>query len=208
MIAVQEIISNLSLIAQGDAEDAQQNLFAPSVRAAVRYADPLAWLAATALARALANAEDRTETVRHATGLIAISEHAPADAIASIAQAATEGFSSPLRYPAANPGSFAGVSCIAHGLRGPTMNLTMPPRLGVPVALLLANSWLVKQRLPLTAVVACGRTDPGKNFARCLLLAAQTSGNPAPLVDAHLQWLTAQTVPSISDQGTTCSPAI
>jgi hypothetical protein len=200
-----EAFSKLTVVAQADAEEVQQNLFVPPVRAAVRYADPFAWLAATALARALAHVNNWTPHVQHATGLIAVSEQAPADAICAIAQAATEGFSSPLRYPAANPGSFAGVSCIAHGLRGPTMNLTMPPHLGVPVALRLANSWLIRQGLLMAAVTTCGQIESGKNFARCLLLTARKNDDLEPLTATHLDWLAVEHISANCFQGSTCS---
>ena len=46
-------------------------------------------------------------------GVLVTSPRGPVETIEAVAQAAREGFSSPLRYPASNPGSLAGVTANA-----------------------------------------------------------------------------------------------
>jgi hypothetical protein len=93
-----------------------------------------------------------------------------------------------MRYPASNPGSLAGVTCIALGLRGPTLVLTMPPAEGAPVGLLLGGRWIERGDVPLVLVGACWERSPGKPRARCLLLGRGAGAAPIdPARDAA--WL-------------------
>jgi hypothetical protein len=125
---------------------------------------------ATAAARAMAGARDAVAAAGEGVGVLVTSPRGPVETIAAVAQAAREGFSSPLRYPASNPGSLAGVTCIALGLRGPTLVLTMPPADGAAVGLVLGGRWIERGDVPLAVVAACWERSPGRPTARCVLL--------------------------------------
>jgi hypothetical protein len=106
-------------------------------------------------------------------------------------EAAQKGFSSPLRFPAGNPGSLVGVTCILLGFRGPTMNFIMPPAAGVEVGLVLAAGWLERRVCSSVFITACARMGAQAPCARSLLLSAgDVSIAPAsPLGDAEAAWL-------------------
>jgi hypothetical protein len=176
----------------GEADSYQRDLFEAKARATVRYADPAAWVTATAVARALAGAQELLAAWRHEIGVIAISDQGPGGSMAQVQADATTGFSSPLHYAASSPGTLVGVSCIAFGLRGPTMNLTMDPRDGLPLALTLCAGWLGRKAARLMVVAACRVGASGAIKSRALLLAPPgflESG--APLTEPDLDWLAA-----------------
>jgi hypothetical protein len=190
MIAPDALRDGLVVVGQGEADEPQPDLFEPRLRTTVRYADPAAWVTAAAVARALAPLR-QAAAVPPQAGLVVSSAHGPTEAMATIEEAARAGYSSPMRYPASNPGSLTGVSCIAFGLQGPTLNLVIPPRRGVPLGLLVAGGWLRRGVTPLMAVAACARRDPAGLRARCLWLSCGESSPVAagPLSEAHVAWL-------------------
>jgi hypothetical protein len=141
----------------------------PPALAAIRYADPAAWIAATAVANAVDPVRERVLEAHDRTGVVAISADGPVEAMAAMCEASRAGSSSPIRFPASNAGSLAGLTSIAFSFRGPTLMLTLPPDRGVPVGLLLAEAWLRRGVCAFVAVVACRRID-GAPVARCLLL--------------------------------------
>jgi hypothetical protein len=159
------------LAGSGEADSYQRDLFEARVRATVRYADPAAWMTATAVALALAGAGDLLAEWRHEIGIIAISDLGPAESMTRVQADATTGFSSPLHYAASSPGTLAGVSCIAFGLRGPTMNLTMAPQEGIPVALTLCAGWLGRKTARLMLVATCRGNGSIPVLSRAVLLA-------------------------------------
>jgi hypothetical protein len=179
------------VVTKAEAAEPQMALFSPSARNAVRYADPLSWTATTAVGQALSNLKDAIGHIRNSIGLITISEHGPAQTIAAVAEASAAGFSSPMRYPASNPGALAGVICITHELRGPSLNIVMPPVLAIPVGATLAGAWIDHHHVPLVVLLASTCVGSGKYLARCLLLASQAFDAPAinPMTPDHTRWL-------------------
>ncbi|MGA3081576.1 MAG: hypothetical protein ABSD44_09360 [Terracidiphilus sp.] len=178
------------LAASGEADSYRRDLFEARIRATVRYADPAAWMTATAVAFALAEFGDLLAQWRHEIGIIAISDLGPAESMTRMQTDATTGFSSPLHYAASSPGTLAGVSCIAFGLRGPTMNLTMAAREGVPVALTLCAGWLGRKTARLMLVATCRGNGSIPGLSRAVLLAPPgllQSGKP--LTESAISWL-------------------
>ena len=173
----------LVVVGRGEAASLEKDLFDRRVLNTVRYADPAAWAIATAIARTLAGRPEPWATVGQTVGLVVICEHGPVEAIAAVAAATRQGLPSALRYPAANPGSLAGVSCIAFGLRGPTLCLLVAPAAGVPVGLLLARRWVYRQGAPLVLLAACGQPAAGIHRARALLLSSNVACHGPSLVD-------------------------
>lgn len=183
---------NMTIVAQAEAAEPDMKLFTPAARTAVRYSDPLAWTAATAVGLALRAIGQPNETVRNETGLITIGAFGPALTIAAVAEAATEGFSSPLRYPASNPGALAGVVCIVHGLRGPSLNFVTPPKSALPAATALAHRW-IDRGLPLAVLLVSRRVDRNHYPARCVVLAGAgvEGGMNQDWSTDHAAWLAA-----------------
>jgi hypothetical protein len=180
------------VLGSGQASASDPNLFDPRARATVRYADPAAWITAAAGSRALAAAATGAELSPHDIGFISISDHGTADTMAVVAKAATEGFSSPLRYPAASPGSLAGVPCILFGFRGPTLNFTMTPDQAVPLALRIADAWMnrrVARQVMIATLTTAAETLAADAslvlLGRAALLApsGKTSTPPPMLID-------------------------
>jgi len=182
----------LVVLSRGEADEPKRDLFGPELRTTVRYADPASWVTATALARAFAPLKEAFHSVRHHVGVLMTSDWGPKETMDDVAASALTGFSSPFRYPAANPGALVGVSCIAFGFKGPTLNFIMSPREGVPVELLMAAGWLRRGVVPLALLATCVRRPAGKLLARCMALARQDSSLPAPKVllsDREANWL-------------------
>jgi hypothetical protein len=110
----------------------------------------------------------------------------------SVQTAATTGFSSPLHYAASSPGTLVGVSCIAFGLRGPTLNLTMDPQDGIPVAMDLCTAWLARKAASFMIVATCRTSSSGAMKSHAALLATSGfSGSGAPLTESVIAWLAA-----------------
>jgi hypothetical protein len=174
----------------GEATSHDPALFEAKIRATVRYADPVAWITANAVHHALAGAEGILAEFRHQIGIITISDQGPGQSMAKMQADGKTGFSSPLHYAAAGPWTLAGVSCIAFGLRGPTLNLTMEPRDGVPVALGLCAGWLARRVAPFIVVAGCRADGSGAIMSRAVLLAPTGfSGAGEPLTELVIDWL-------------------
>ena len=189
------IPGGLQVLGRGEADGLRRELFDPRALTRVRFADPAAWATATAIARALAEAWDSVEAAGDSVGVLVGSARGPAQTMANLAVAAREGYSSPLRYPASNPGSLAGVACLAFGLRGPSLVLTMPAAQDARVGLSLAGQWLGRGVVPLVALAIHASRPPGRDLARCLILARRPDVGAEPADDpeaaAQVAWLAA-----------------
>jgi hypothetical protein len=161
--------SVLTVVSRGEALESKRSRFDAPALAAIRYADPAAWMTATAVATAMDPVRERIVEAHDRTGVVAISAEGPVEAMAAMCEASRAGSSSPIRFPASNAGSLAGLTSIAFSFRGPTLMLTLPPDRGVPVGLLLAEAWLRRDVCAFVVVAACRRID-GAPVARCLLL--------------------------------------
>lgn len=166
-----------------------QRADAEAALAAIRYADPASWTTATAVAHAVAAQRDAVLAAHDRVGVIVTSAEGPVEAMAAMCEASKSGSSSPIRFPASNAGSLAGLTSIAFTFRGPTIMLTLPADRGVPAGLLLAEAWLGRGMADFIVLAACGRRDE-KPAARCLLLAASNQHGAPIDRDADLAWLT------------------
>jgi hypothetical protein len=183
-------VKPLIIAGSGEASSHDPGLFEAKIRSTIRYADPAAWIAANAVHFALAGAEEILAEYRHQIGIITISDQGPDKSMAKMVADGKTGFSSPLHYAAAGPWTLAGVSCIAFGLRGPTLNLTMDPRDGVPVALGLCAGWLTRKVAPFILVVASRGDGSGSAVSRAVLLVPPGfTGSGEPLTESVIDWL-------------------
>jgi hypothetical protein len=141
---------------------------------------------APALRDAIAADHDRV-------GVIAISAEGPIEAMAAMCDATKSGSSSPIRFPASNAGSLAGLTSIAFSFRGPTLMLTLPARRGAPVAFTLAEAWLTREVAGFVVVSCCGRRGDGQPVARSLWLRAAAPAVGAAPLDrgSDVDWLAA-----------------
>ncbi len=169
-------MSAILIAGRGEAVEFTRSRFDAPPLAAIRYADPAAWITATAVANALDPLRDAVAAAHDRVGVIVTSAEGPVEAMAAMCEASRAGSSSPIRFPASNAGSLAGLTSIAFAFRGPTLMLTLPADRGVPVAMLLAAAWLGREVVDFVAVAACGRRE-GKPVARCVLLGAR-QGEP------------------------------
>ncbi|MGW4384127.1 beta-ketoacyl synthase N-terminal-like domain-containing protein [Kitasatospora sp. NPDC004531] len=109
------------------------------------YADPLAWLVAATVEELLLAAPAEPALEPDEVGVIVVSSARSLPTARPIAESTARGRVSPLRFAGGNPGILAGLSCIQHGFRGPSMVLTAAdPADPAPsdAALALAASWL------------------------------------------------------------------
>jgi hypothetical protein len=177
------VLDKLTVAGSGEAGASQRELFDARVRATVRYADPAAWTTAAAVASALAGAGELLAQWQHEIGMIAISDQGPGGTMAEVLAEGTKGFSQPMHYAAASPGTL---------VRGPTMNLTMALRDGIPVALTLGAGWLERKIAKLMIVAACGAGSSGTMMSRAVLLAPPGfSWSGSPLTESLISWLAA-----------------
>jgi hypothetical protein len=184
-------LETIVVAGSGEARTHQPDLFEVRARATVRFADPAAWITATAVAHAISQSKDLLAASLHKIGIVAISDQGPGSTMAQVNEGASAGFSSPLRYAASNPGSLAGVACIAFGFRGPTLNLTMVPEQGVPVALQMCSSWLTQRNAQWMILATFTDNGPHTQLARAVLLGhADHSGKTGePLTPSVAGWL-------------------
>jgi len=185
-------LAALVVARSGQSNSAPADMFGARTRATVRYADPAAWITATAVARALSDFEDRLTASQHDVGVVVVSDQGPNAAMSEVQGATSTGFSSPLRYAASNPGSLVAVACIAFGFRGPTLNLTMRPEDGVPVALQICASWLTRRSARWMVLATFRAESAGTGFSRAILLAQadqlRKPGNSS--IQSAAEWLT------------------
>jgi hypothetical protein len=180
------------VVGTGEATSHDPGLFEAKIRATVRFADPAAWITANAVHHALARAEGILAEFRHQIGIITVSDQGPSQSMAKMQADGETGFSSPLHYAASGPWTLAGVSCIVFGLRGPTLNLTMDPREGLPTALTMCEGWLTRNVAPFMVVAASRADGSGAIMSRAVLLAPPGfAGSDAPLTESSLAWLAA-----------------
>lgn len=166
-------------IGRAEAAERDRSLFDARLTTVVRYADPASWAVATAIGRAVAQRKADLAADRDAVAVVGASEHGAAATIAAVAQAAREGYSSPLRYPAANPAAIVGVACIAFGFRGPTLNLLLAPEDAAPLALFIAARWLARGAARYAVAAVCRHAGPDRCAARAVVLAARAASPSA-----------------------------
>jgi hypothetical protein len=164
-------MSALAVVGSGEAGAPQPDLFEAQTRATVRYADASAWIAAVAIANAISSFRDRLAGSLHQVGLVIVSDQGPVVTMAEVNEATAKGFSSPLRYAAASPGSLVGVACISFGFRGPTLNFTMCPADGVPIALQMCDNLLSRGVAHYMVLATLSAVGPTSGLSRALLLA-------------------------------------
>ncbi|MGW1053326.1 hypothetical protein ACWDBD_39955 [Streptomyces sp. NPDC001118] len=146
------------------------------------FADPVAWLMAEAVARAVEDCAVDLAAVRDHVGMVAISDVCTLDTMRTIARATPRGRLSPLKFAGANPGSVAGLPCIRNGFRGPTLTLSMPPEAALPAALAMAEGWIARGSARLV-LVGTHRCDGDAHSARCYVLQSSTAPDPCPEPD-------------------------
>ncbi|MFT3774345.1 MAG: hypothetical protein QM820_53980 [Minicystis sp.] len=198
----------LAVAGRGEAIDAKRNQFDATARAgaaagaderralaeaalgAIRYADPASWTTATAIAQAITAQRDAVLAAHDRVGVIVTSAEGPVEAMAAMNDAAKSGSSSPIRFPASNAGSLAGIPSIGFTFRGPTLMLTLPPDRGVPIGLLLADAWIRRGHADYVVIAATSRID-GKPAARSLLIGSPGKAEAALDRDRDGAWLAA-----------------
>lgn len=181
---------SLLVIGRGEADAPDPELFTAKARATVRYADPASWIIATAIARAISAVRASVDDAAHEVGVVVMSDQGPTEAMDAIALAANEKQSSPLRFPAANPGAMVGVTCIALGFRGPTLNLVNSPADGVQPALAICQGWLQRRMARFMLIATCTSTVGQCRCARAVLLAAQgAAATEDRMTPAVARWL-------------------
>ncbi len=181
--------AGLATLGRGEAVLAKRARFDAPAITAIRYADPAAWITVTAVANAVEAARDAVAAAHDRVGVVVTSADGPVEAMAAMCEASRGGSSSPIRFPASNAGSLAGLTSIAFGFRGPTLMLTLPPDRGIAIAMVLATAWFRRGVVDYVAVAATTRRG-GSPVSRCLLLAAAASTGATPLdAERDLAWL-------------------
>ena len=183
-------LDGLVVVGTGKAEAPQPGMFEARIRSTVRYADSSAWTTATAVAIAVQDLCSSLTEFCHETGMVVVSDDGPRATMAEVEAQGATGFSSPLRYAASSPGTLVGVSCIAFGFRGPTLNLTMAPEDGLPLALAMCSAWLSRNvvRFMVLATFRAGASSPPSG--RAVVLAPAGLGlSGSPLTTARMDWL-------------------
>ncbi|MBD1372674.1 coronafacic acid synthetase [Hazenella sp. IB182357] len=110
------------------------------------YADPAAWLVVDAVKDALQRFNRDLTPIKEKIGVITISDICTLNTINMIRNQVSKGRVSPIRFAGANPGSMAGLPCIIHGYRGPTLVFTSPLAETIDAVVATVLSWLRKQQ--------------------------------------------------------------
>lgn len=182
-------IASTVIEGRGETQQPLMARFDPRARSTVRYADPAAWIVASAVSFAI---EGLTELVDHCSsiGVVTVSSCGPQVAMAEVEEGGRSAFSSPLRYAASSPGSLVGVSCIAFGLRGPTLNITMSLEEGLPVAAFLCSLWLDRGIASKMILATYMNTAKNEGLGRAVLLSAGDASASGTLFDSSVvEWL-------------------
>lgn len=155
-----------SAVVRGDAP----NPYPARVKTTVRYADPMAWSLVLAIGEATAPLGEGFRDATDRCSLIQLGSEGPREAMAQVASEALRGFASPIRFPSATPSAPTGLACIVHGLRGPTLALTLPVPDGVEIALALSASWLSRGVVDYALIGSAASIPGGPPHAGCVVL--------------------------------------
>jgi hypothetical protein len=176
--------SPVSIVLRGSAavQGERPNPYPAQVKATVRYADPMAWALVLAIGEATAPLGEDFRAAASRCSLIQVGPQGPTEAMAQVASDALRGFASPVRFPSATPSAPAGLSCIVHGLRGPTLALTMPVPEAAEIALMLSTAWLSRGVVDYALIGTSVPTPGAPPRAGCVVLAR----GQGPGVDSQL----------------------
>lgn len=125
------------------------------------FATPLAWAAADFTGQLLAHAG---QTPPHHTALIVVSDDCSLSTIRELSRTATRGVVSPLRFAGASPSIVTGLPALEHGLRGPTLTLTMRPDRASGAVAALIEHWFARSAIAAVIAVAHHETDAGRQL--------------------------------------------
>lgn len=106
------------------------------------YADPVSWLVAEAVERAVGRSPQDLRAIADDVATITISDFCTTATMRQIAAGVRSGRLSPLRFSAATPGAVGSLPAMSFGFKGPSVTLSMRPEKGLPVAVTVAGSWL------------------------------------------------------------------
>ena len=169
-------MTDVLVVGRGEAGLGGAERYGKGLERKLRYADTTAWTIKGAVAAALTGLADKVDAVRDSVGLATATHIGPRDTMAEVARAARNGQCSPLRFAAANPGSVAGVACVAFGFRGPTRNLIMSPADAAPLLLMFAEQWLGEKIADVVLLSTFAARPRGMSAARCIVLARKEFG--------------------------------
>lgn len=124
------------------------------------YAPPLAWAVAN-FARLLIGDDGGIEP--HHTAMIVVSDECSLRTMRELSLTAARGTISPLRFAGASPSIVAGLAALEHGLRGPTLALTMPPAHAATAVLALTTHWLTDSDVVAVIVIAHHPQDASRH---------------------------------------------
>lgn len=174
--------SPVSIVLRGSAEvrDERPNPYAARVKSTVRYADPMAWALVLAIGEATEPLGEDFRAAASRCSLIQVGPRGPSESMAQVASEALRGFASPVRFPSATPSAPAGLACIVHGLRGPTLSLTMPVPEAAELALTLSTAWLSRGVVDYALIAATLPTPGAPPHAGCVVLARGTGPGVEP----------------------------
>ncbi|MCP3061168.1 coronafacic acid synthetase [Myxococcus sp. K38C18041901] len=164
------------------------NPYVAKVKTSVRYADPMAWTLVLAVGEVLESLGESFRASADRCSLIHVGTQAPPEALSSAAREALRGFASPIRFPAAPPSAPTGLACIVHGIRGPTLALTLPVTEGAGLALSLSTAWLMRGVIDYALIATTAAVSGEEPRAACVVL-SRGEGQPvdtALLVQALL----------------------
>ena len=174
-------MTGLTVVSTGEARSA--DLAGCSRNGPSFYADPVAWLVTAAITGAIERGPLDVTAAADEVAVIVLSRGCTTPTMRTIAGTAGRGLVSPLRFAGANPGVLAGLPCITHALRGPSLVLATPVADGLAVAAVVAGSWLVTGQARYVLVAAHER-DAGGHAVRCVLLRAARGAEPGDRLDA------------------------
>jgi hypothetical protein len=176
------MMTTLRMATCTSAGDAEGRACAAREKVRIRFAAPESWIAAAAVGEAL-RALPGGDGGRIA--VIGLGDE-PLPLLADVVEQSRTGFVSPVKFPAASASATTGLICIVHGLRGPTLCLTMPPRRAAPVARLMAERWIAEGIIDACAI--CWTTRRGDAVtATCMLLAPSVETAEGASLDDELE---------------------
>ena len=123
-------------------------------------------------------------------GMIVVNNTGPLVTMCAVREGMRSGFSSPLRYVAANPSSIVGFTALAFGFHGPTMNLALPCLRGVPTAITLLKQWTTSRNVPVVLLSTVHKIADDNMRIRCVFASLDSHRRLGRTVDDGIAaWL-------------------
>jgi hypothetical protein len=136
------------------------------------FAPPIAWAVADFTSGLIL---DQGAIPPLQTAIIVASDECSMATIAELSRTVSQGFISPLRFAGSSPSIIVGLAALQHGIRGPSLCLTMSPKDACPAIYSAIDYWLRCNQIEAVIAIAHDRLEENRHVLKGFI--ARSSGD-------------------------------